>query len=102
MKVWVCRNKKTGEVVDILPVDQHRELFPDTKKTFDCSIEDWTQEQIDEVLHPAAFSELEAVDDDVLVQEVKRRKIDVLSLVDDSEIVAEARKRNLNLGSRSL
>ena len=72
MKVWVCRNRKTGDIVDVLPMAAHPKLFPDTLRTFDCRAEDWTAEGLLE-RHPAAKQDMTVYDDTVLTDELVRR-----------------------------
>ena len=45
-KVWICTDKKTGAIVDVLKVSEHPVLFKDVTKTFHCVQADWTDDDI--------------------------------------------------------
>ena len=51
-KVWICTDKKTGAIVDVLKVSEHPKLTSSDRKTFHCVEAEWTDEQYNKFKTP--------------------------------------------------
>lgn len=77
MKVTVCRDRKTGETVDVLDHSVHLEVTPDTLKTFDCTDEEWDEKEFHDlkyIISPTALSDASL--EDIQAELVKRNEME--------------------------
>jgi hypothetical protein len=71
MKVWVCRRRDNGEIVDVLEQSVHPKLFPDTLRTFRCLDEEWSVDALKAFRTPPM--DLKQIEDAILQAELQAR-----------------------------
>ena len=78
-KVWVCTDKNTGAIVDVLKVSEHPMLFKDVTKTFHCVQADWSDEDIAKYRTPLPDFSINT--DDELKDELGKRGYDESTII---------------------
>jgi len=73
MKVWVCKRRDDGSVVDVLEQSVHPVLTPDTIRTFDCTDGEWTEEDLREYHYVTSPVALENATPEQIQAELVRR-----------------------------
>ena len=81
MRVLVCKNRKTGETIDVLDMAIHKP-GPDVFRTFDCTENEWTAEQMtDYAASKVPPVDLTDIGLPLLESELDKRGLDVVAKV---------------------
>ena len=77
VRVWVCKSRDDGSVVDVLDQSVHAILTPDTIKTFDCTDEEWDEKDFNDLKYiPSPTALQDATPEEIAAELVKRQLAD--------------------------